>query len=152
MARFNRDRAANALADALVMGEADAAKRNGITERTLRNYKARLPNDPELSALFQKKKAVVDELRDREREAWGVERRMFLTKAIKKLGEIVEKADSVEHIHAIAGAVKIVGELDITKSALGDDEPASAFEGGEAPPPAGGTPGGTDGLTRPALH
>jgi len=154
MARIDTDKAATILADALVMGDEAAAKRNGVTSRTIRKYRALLPSDPALSAAFRLKKSALDEARDEERLEWDRERRRFLRASIAKLEELVAKANSVEHIHPVAGAVKIVGELDIAKIVLDDEREYSADrQGSGASPPAGQAPGsqGADSLPA-AVH
>src|SRR5262245_57696952 len=109
--QFNAERAALVLLDALVLGDARAAEKWEVTERTIQNYRARLAADPHFSRLFADKKRAAE-------AGWSAVRLRFLRKSIAKLEELVEKATDPKFIPAVADAVKVVGELQIASDAL----------------------------------
>lgn len=127
--KFNRERAVRILVDAAALGDRTACEQHKISEKTLRRYRARLGAVPELSAAVQEK-VKQDDLE------WGAQRRAFLGEAIRKLRDLVGAA-TVDHIHEVTGAIKIIGELQQTSEHLGldggsgDDQPSRKAE--EAP-------------------
>lgn len=155
MSRFDRERAAHILADAVAIGDKPAAERNGITERTLRNYRKRLQSDPELSKLFRAKKDALDSDRDAERLEWSRELRRAVHVGVAKARQMIEAlpADRFEHLRDVVGFVKVFGELDITKRALGDDdEPSPDLEGEEAAAASNREARSPSGSKTPQLH
>ncbi len=139
--QFNRERAARILAEAACIGDKKAAERNGVSDRSIRNYRLRMETDAELSALFQTKKKLIE-------TEWRQEAITFLRTSIAKLGDMVQAADNTQ-IREVAGAIKLVGELALMKDVLGGKQPGADREG-----PAPGTPPGADGAadTRPGIH
>jgi hypothetical protein len=111
MPSFDRRRAARILADAAMMGDAKAAERWGVTDRSILNWRQRLENDDELAQAF------VEELRKAE-EDWRSERLKFLRLGLSKLTELVGKADGPHDIRSVAEAVKVVGELQVASDVL----------------------------------
>ena len=108
----------------MVMGDAAAAQKWGLSDRSIRNYRARLDDDPELAALFYAKKAAL-------MGAWGDAAGRFLGRALERLELLVAEADHPSYIGDIADAVKVVGELAIAKEVLG--EPESDSQGPQPP-------------------
>jgi hypothetical protein len=125
MSAFDAERAAHVLVDATYHGDAKAAEKWKITKRTVENYRARLPKDPHFSSLFASKLKHAE-------GGWRASRRKTLRAGLDKLSELISKATSPEHIPAVTGAVKVLGELEVTAEALnvgdGGDQP------GEQPP------------------
>lgn len=80
--------------------------RHGITDRTLRRYRERFGTDPRLTELVQQKRAVVN-------KAWANDLPSSIDKAIAFLGRAAEHANTgdPDAIHAIAGAAKILSEI-----------------------------------------
>lgn len=110
---FNHERAATILVDAAYLGDPKAAQRNGCSERTIRNYRDRLESDEEFAALFQKKCDVyesrwADALAEPMRAAAE-----FLTQAATRAN-----VQNAEVITAIAGALKIMADVRVTKEIL----------------------------------
>ncbi len=97
--------------------QADIAKRYGISEKTLERTKAKQASDPSLSELVRQKKSELAQ----SNQGWRLVRIRFLRKSIEKLGKLVEEATSAQ-IREVAGAIKIVGELEAVTRALGDDD------------------------------
>lgn len=110
---FDRDRAVKILVDALAVGDEQAAARWGVCTKTLQRYRARLANDPELARAVKATSQKLD-------AEWRTARRTFLRAGIRKLQELVDLA-GVDKIREVAGAIKIVGDLEITSGVL--DEP-----------------------------
>lgn len=133
MARaFNYERAATILAEAAFVDEQKILQRYKITQRTLYNYRQRLHHDPKLSEFFVQKKSVL------ERE-WSNELAPAIREAIRFLQQAARKADPSDPaaIHAVAGALKILSEVSITKEVIdarlaGQDRPQRAATGAMA--------------------
>lgn len=109
--KFNRERAALILVDAITLGDRTAADRHQVSEKSIQRYRARLLTDPSLSAIVQEK--------GREAEhGWHFARARFLRKTLQKLEELVDKATADNFEHVIS-ALKAAGELDLATEALG---------------------------------
>lgn len=138
--KFDRERALRVLVDAAQMGDRQAAERWKVSEKTVRNYRQRLSGDPSLAEAFRVKNAEVS-------EDWRRERLDFLRFGIGKLKQLVEQATPAQ-IRDVAGAVKIVGDLEVVAGALSVDQPGTDSQGaGPAAPP--GHPAAGD---APAIH
>lgn len=133
MPEFDRQRAAEVLVDAHVLGTRAAAEKWSVTSRTIRNYQARLLNDVELAQLFAAKLKVAE-------KAWQGERLRFLRNALTKLDKLVAKATKPSDIDSVARAVKVVGELQVASDVLNGDRdadspnPFAPTASGTAPP------------------
>lgn len=113
------------LVEALYFGDKRTAARWGITNRTVVNYRNRLNDDAELSNLFLLKKSQFE-------TDWASKIPASILAGIDYLGEAAKQTDySPETIHAIAGAVKILAEIGLTKELI--DARIGKFnrEGGE---------------------
>lgn len=133
--KFDRDRAIRILLDAADMGDPKACKNYKITSQTLRNYRKRLENDAEFLQTFAVKKKELD-------EGWKLARRSALRAGIRKLEQLIERA-GVKQLRDVAGAVKILGDLDVVANVLDDEQPGTDREGEPPAPPAGQPPGAT---------
>ena len=108
-ANFDYDRASRALAIAALEGDRKAAASEGLSDRTLRNYRKRLETDPTLAELFRSKKELL------ERE-WAHRIAPTLRAAL----DFIERAShhlnpgDPEAVHAMAGALKLVNEAGVT--------------------------------------
>lgn len=109
--RFNRERAARVLVDAITLGDRTAADRHKVAEKTVQRYRARLLTDPELSRIVQEKGRVAE-------HGWHFARAQFLRKTLAKLEQLVEGATNDQFEHVI-DALKAAGELDLATEALG---------------------------------
>lgn len=112
------ERIAEILVEATSCKDEEAAKRGGISVRTLRNYRARLACDPVLAALFRHKKSLVE--RD-----WADAAIKTLRSSLAVLNELVEASrpqpgekPAAGTIREVAGAIHIVGNLGIAREAL----------------------------------
>ena len=124
---FNYERAAMILVEADFFGDKETASRWGITDRSIRNYRSRLAEDRQLSALFQVKRQLFS-------ASWVDDAAKTLKVGLAELNKRIPTArdeDDAKIIHAIAGAVKIVGELKIGHEAL-IDEPEHRQQGQSA--------------------
>jgi len=120
--------------------QADIAKRYGISERTVQRLKAEEQANPALADLVRQKKAEMAQ----SEQGWRQVRLRFLRKSIEKLGKLVDEATSAQ-IREVAGAIKIVGELEAVTMALGDEDgeqPSGNRQG--APPEAHAGAAGRD--------
>jgi len=58
--KFDKKQMAQILAEALMVGQAQAARINNISSRTIHNWKKQLKTDSELAEEFRKQKEAVD--------------------------------------------------------------------------------------------
>jgi hypothetical protein len=111
----------------------DICKRYGVSLKTLQRARAQCATDVALSDLVRKKKS------DRAR-GWRDNRLRFLRNAIDKLDSLVSAATG-EQIREVAGAIKIVGDLESLSRALGVEDDNGKQPGGagasEAPQATG---------------
>lgn len=110
---FNTERAAAVLVDAAYMGDKRAAKKWGITPRTIPNYRKRLETDEAFASLFELKRAAAE--RD-----WAEQAPMAIRAAIDFILRAAQEGDaeSPEMVHAIAGAMKLAADMYLTKQVL----------------------------------
>lgn len=118
---FDIERAAIILVDAFALGDATAAAKWKISKRTVERYRARMATDTQLSALVAEKKKAAE-------ADWSASRVRFLRKAIAKLETLVDMA-TPEQIREVAGAIKIVGELEVVSSTLDGEQPGTDSAG-----------------------
>jgi hypothetical protein len=138
---FDRDRAARILVDAIALGDRTAADRHQVAERTIVRYRQRLSVDHELSD-------IVRRLTKESEQGWHVARSRFLRRGLEKLMELVEAA-GVSNLKDVTEALRVVGELEIAREALGvstsdrrEDPPHAAPSGSVlAEEPTGGSEG-----------
>ncbi len=124
---FNAERASKILVEADFANDDEVAERWGITSRTIRNYRSRLETDKELSMLFQLKKQMFC-------RSWVDDASETIKVGATRLKQLIRVASTEEDakvIHAIAGACKIMGELNIAYTAL-TDEPSPDLESSKA--------------------
>lgn len=136
MGRFNRDRAVQVLVDAYVHGDDKvAAMLHGLDPRTVRNYRARLERDPELSKSFHAKKAKIDADRDertltvdRELEELRSKARLHNLQALvagnqaaeRMILSVDEASDLADLLKALQGGYKLFEDADAAHTVLGD--------------------------------
>ena len=110
---YNRDRAAMVLVEAAFYGDAVAAKRAGIHERTIERYRLRLEDDAELSRLVREKKRLFE-------GDWAAELPAAIRACIAFIVRAAQESNprDPEVIHAIAGALKIVTDAGFAKAIL----------------------------------
>lgn len=111
--KLDYDRVALILVEAAFFGEKQTAQRWGITDRTILNYRNRLSEDSVLSDIFALKKETFE-------AEWASEIPASIRAGIHFLGEAAKRANPTDPdtIHAIAGAVKILAEVGLTKEIL----------------------------------
>lgn len=131
--KLNRELAAKVIALALQAGHEAAAKHFGISTKSVGRYLKLAETDPHLSGVVQTRKLELEAAS----QGWAFEAAGFMVLGIKKLGQLVAQA-KVEQMRDVTGAIKIVGELDITRKALGGGEHPRADRQGQAPQDASG--------------
>lgn len=115
---YSKELAAAVLIEAAFTNDEDAAARYDISVRTLRSYRARLHEDPELAVIFQTKKALFD-------RAWADD----LVKAMKGAASFIFEATETarkddkcktdpQMIAAMAGALKLCADVHLTSKVL----------------------------------
>jgi len=126
---FNYDLAATVLVEAAYSGDNVAAQKYGKSVRTIQRWRRRMAEDRHLSSFVAQKKAQA------ERE-WAKELAPAIRAAIEfvqRAAQHMEPADP-EALHAMAGALKILTEVAMTKEVL---DARLAHAGGQAPEPPG---------------
>lgn len=107
------DKAAAILVDAAYQGDEEAARLWGISERTVKNYRARLADDSRLTLIFREKRALVE--RD-----WAD----ALPATIQAAADFIQRAAKQGNprdpamVHAVAGGMKLVSEVMFVKQML----------------------------------
>ncbi|WP_019585251.1 hypothetical protein [Deinococcus apachensis] len=125
MAAPKRDnaRAARALVDAALLGDATACTKHEITLRTLQRYRAALDDDEELSSFYSQLSRAVTT------QNWAQELNITLVTLVRRQEEIARdlRNPTAENLSAITGAIKALAEIAITREVLGagDGQPDS---------------------------
>lgn len=127
MASPKRDnaKAARALVDAALRGDAQACASHGIALRTLQNYRKLLETDDELARFYAELSRTVTT------QNWANELNVTLTTAIRKQGDLIRgiTTSSADNISAVTGAIKALSEIAITRDVLGAGEVNDAGDG-----------------------
>ena len=113
MPTFNAERAATILAEAEFCSDKQIINEYKIDRSTLWHWRKRLKSDPDFFRLFQRRKKQVA-------ESWRDDAVWFMKASLRKLTELVQSDGNSKQIYAVAGALKIVGELKITGDALSE--------------------------------
>jgi len=110
---FNMERAAEVLLEAAISGDAQAAKKYGVSPRSLDNWRKRLNTDPIFSEFFQGKKALRD-------QAWGDKLPAAYNAILQFLEESAKAASNTdpESIKAMTLALKTLSEIRLTERVL----------------------------------
>ena len=106
------DRATAVLLEAAYTTDADAAKKYGVSLRSVQGWRRRLAEDDKFAAFFATKKAEFD-------RAWADELPVALKKGIRLIAECADSFGKDEQIfkrnpeliHALAGAVKVCADV-----------------------------------------
>ncbi len=113
MATFRYEFASIILVEAAFFGDKTTAAKYGISPRTIHRYRKRLNEDAQLSALVKIKK-------DRMEQEWAKEMPAAIRASIDFLRKAANsaKTDDPDAIHAVAGALKILSEVAMTKKVI----------------------------------
>ncbi len=113
MPAFDYQRAAAILAEAAFSDDRSVCQKYGITDRTLRRYRARMMNDPRLSAIVREKQARLT-------EKWADELGPAIGAAVRFLKRAAELGDPTNpnSVRGVAEALKVLAELDLTRQVL----------------------------------
>ena len=112
-ARVSDDRRARILIDAMYMGEKDAAKKHGVSIRSIMNWKKELGNDSEFSTIFRK-------YANEREKSWADEIPAALEASINFLKSAANEASpkNADVIKAISGATQVLSDVAITKDII----------------------------------
>ncbi|MFB2768569.1 hypothetical protein ACE1AT_04655 [Pelatocladus sp. BLCC-F211] len=110
---FNYERAASALVDAIFMGDKAAAEKWGVSTRSIEGWRSRLNEDARLAGLFQQKKKARE-------KTWASEIPETIQLGLKFIQDATKEANPADPdaIKAIADAMKVLMEIDLTKQIL----------------------------------
>ena len=111
--KFKPHLAAVTLVEAAYRGDDEAAERWGVTTRTIMNWRARLDEDVEFSAIFAHKKEQFE-------AGWRDELGLALRAGIDFLKRAAQEADprKADVIFSVAGAVKILADVNASMDIL----------------------------------
>lgn len=123
--KLTPEQVAQLVADSLTVGTAAAAHAWKVSPRTVERYRAKVEAGGPLTASVAKKLEATN-------SEWRDVAVSFLRRGIAKLGTLIDQAGT-DQIRDVAGAVKIVGELQVVREALGVDQPRAASQGDAAP-------------------
>ena len=113
---MNLEQTARILVDAMYSSDVTAAKKWGVTLRTVYRYRNRFRTDPQLSA-------IVTKLRQEFESNWKPELARAITTGVKKMARMIEAAPegktfNAAALEAVTGAVKVLSEIQITSDVL----------------------------------
>lgn len=112
--KFDAELASRALALAdFWRSDVRAAQELGISARSVQRYRAQSATDPVLAGLVAIKKSELDA----ESRNWAPVAMASLRSMVEKLDYLVQQADKTQ-IRDVAGAIKIVGDLELVRSQL----------------------------------
>lgn len=133
---IDKGRAATILAECACAQASVIAARYDVTTETIRNYRKLAARDAEFASLVAKKTALLE-------SEWKDTAIRFLRTGLRKLEQLVDGATYAPGvIREVAGAVKVVGELQIVKAALSGEHAERSGEG-QAAEEAAGDPDGS---------
>lgn len=107
------DKAAAILVDAAYRGDEAAAELWGVSQRTVKRYRARIDTDDQLALAVQEKRQLVE-------QDWAD----TLPNTIRAAAEFIERAAKQGNpkdpnmVHAVAGGMKLVAEVYFVKQML----------------------------------
>jgi transposase-like protein len=110
---------AAAVAEALAGNSLDVARSRGVSDRTLRRWIVESKTSPEMAEDVQRKSAAIE-------ADWAEDAKRVARKILGALETLIEQAVAEckggaipdKRIYEVAGALKIVGELGITKQVM----------------------------------
>ena len=105
------DVVARIVVDAAEIGDARTAARHGVSERTVKRYRSRSRNEPELTRLVEKKVRAVE-------LGWHAARNALLRSGMTKLQTMIDGATQ-DQMGEVVAAIAMVGNLEITLASLG---------------------------------
>ena len=113
MTRFKYEFASIVLVEAAFFGDKPTAAKYGIATRTIHRYRKRLNEDAQLSALVKVKKDLME-------QEWAEEMPAAIRASIEFLRKAATEAKATDPdvIHAIAGALKILSDVAMTKKVI----------------------------------
>jgi hypothetical protein len=137
--KFDRERAARILAAAALVGDKRAAQENGVTQRSLQNWRKRLASDADFSRSFVEKRNLVE--RD-----WAESLPGAIRQSIDFLQRAADEADPKDPgvIHSVAGSLKILTDVATTRRLIDARlarQAGPAGPAGPAPRPASSASG-----------
>lgn len=113
MTRFKYEFASIVLVEAAFFGDKPTAAKYGVSLRSIHNYRKRLNEDTKLAELFRIKK-------DQMEQEWAEEMPAAIRASIEFLRKAATEAKTTDPdvIHAIAGALKILSDVAMTKKVI----------------------------------
>jgi hypothetical protein len=109
MLNCNREKAARAIADALIMGDKKAAEKNDLSVRSLVRHRAAMKTDPELAEL-------VAEMREAQKQNWAAEVPEAIAACIQYLKAATNEVSKTDPnaIMAVAQALEKLSDIALT--------------------------------------
>ena len=114
MAKPNADFVAQVVLDAIYDHDDRVAKRYGISKRTITNYRALVRDDDVYAAVFAHKKKLRE-------DDWVKDIPAAIAAGLEWLRNKLPSVEATpEGVHAVAGAVKLLAEVDLTNRVITD--------------------------------
>lgn len=109
----DEDLIARIIVTSMLRGDEEASLCHSVSPRTIQRYRALMRADDGLAKLVAQKKAAVE-------SSWQGDLRDAIQAGIKFLKRSAEEADATDPdaIHAIAGAIKVMSETDMTSKVI----------------------------------
>ena len=111
--KFNTERAAIALVDALTLGDRAAAQKHNVSLKSIENWRARLESDPDLKKQFQLKQRAMH-------EAWIDEIPSALQAQLGFFKRMAQDGDpkDPETIRAVVEVLKVLTDIQFAKKLM----------------------------------
>lgn len=111
--KYSDDQIAQILVEAAYYGDAFASERHRISRRTILRWREYAENSPYVTNLIKQKKSAFD-------KAWADDAISAFREGFKFLNESAKEVSRSDPgaIHAVAGALKIISEILITREVL----------------------------------
>lgn len=113
MIKVDTERAAEILVQSIYRSDKIVASEFGISIKTVQNYRKRMKDDESLALVFREKRQLIE-------SQWADKLGGAILDAIEFIKRAAREADpkDPEVIHAITGSLKIIAQIDITRTAI----------------------------------
>lgn len=113
MIKVDTERAAEILVQSIYRSDKEVAHEFGISVRTIPNYRKRMKEDESLAIAFREKRQLVE-------SQWADKLGGAILEAIEFIKRASKESDpkDPEALHAVTGSLKILAQIDITRTAI----------------------------------
>jgi len=113
MIKVDTARAAEILVESIYRSDKAVAKEWGISTKTIQNYRKRMSDDESLTLAFREKRQSIE-------SQWADQLGGVILETMEFLRRAAREADPTdpEVIHAVTGSLKIIAQIEITRTAI----------------------------------